>query len=94
MICGIIHTDGMGSPPDENGCHLPVNHGGQPHEYVATDGCTYQWETDLECDCNHCMKCDGDYCTTYWVKDRAPAQGAAALRTASTASTAAGEAHE
>jgi hypothetical protein len=68
-LCAILHGEGMGSPPDENGCHLPANHGGQPHEYVATDGRTYQWETDLACDCDHCMRCEGDYCTTYWEKE-------------------------
>jgi hypothetical protein len=64
MICGVLHGDGPGVPEDEHGCLLPVNHGTQPHEYVATDGVTYQWETD------HCMKCEGDYCTIYWQKDQ------------------------
>lgn len=74
MRCGILHGDGFGAPEDQNGCILPVNHGGRPHEYVGGDGVTYQWETDLLCDCEHCMQADGDYCTTYWPKGQAPAQ--------------------
>jgi hypothetical protein len=65
--CDILHGDGVG-PKDKNGCRLPRNHGTEPHEFVATDGATYQWETDLSCECDHCMKCEGDYCTIYWKK--------------------------
>jgi hypothetical protein len=77
MICGVLHGDGPGVPEDEHGCILPVNHGVQPHEYIATDGVTYQWETDLACDCVHCMKCEGDYCTIYWQKPEGKADNAA-----------------
>lgn len=61
--CGTIHTDSM--PPDTTGCLLPPGHSG-PHEFIAAGGTRYQWETDLECDCDHCMKCEGDYCAVYW----------------------------
>ena len=75
MICGILHGEGIGAPEDRHGCILPVNHGGQPHEYVAPNGEVIQWETDLDCDCDHCMEAadngDGDYCTIYWRKERA-----------------------
>jgi hypothetical protein len=66
-ICGTMHGDGFGAPEDREGCCLPNNHKG-PHEFRATDGVTYQWETDMECDCDHCMRAEGDYCTVYWRK--------------------------
>ncbi len=64
-VCGAIHSDGM--PRDMTGCLLPDNHEG-PHEFRAEDGTIWQWETDFECDCSHCMKFEGDYCTIYWRK--------------------------
>lgn len=66
-VCGILHGDGFGGPTDERGCALPNGHA-EPHEFIATDGHTYQWETDLLCECDHCAKAEGDYCTTYWKK--------------------------
>lgn len=66
-VCGIIHTNGGGQPHDAEGCVLPSGHD-SPHEFVATDGERWQWETDLECACDWCMKCEGDYCTIYWRK--------------------------
>lgn len=27
-----------------------------------------QWETDWDCLCEHCIQCEGDYCTIYWRK--------------------------
>lgn len=63
-VCGIVH-DYTGCPKDRNGCRLPDGHEGA-HEFVADDGAVYRWEIDLECTCEHCMRCDGDYCTTYW----------------------------
>lgn len=67
MTCGILHGEYPGAPTDLTGCCLPVSHPG-PHEFTATDGHAYQWRTDLECDCDHCMQGDGDYCTIYWQK--------------------------
>ena len=64
-LCGIIHSHDSVSPKDPHGCVLPIGHDA-PHEFVAKDGRRYQWETDLECDCEHCMECLGDYCTMYW----------------------------
>lgn len=63
--CGIIHPYGKGAEADRHGCLLPKGHSA-PHEYISEGGERYQWETDLECDCEHCMQCDGDYCTIYW----------------------------
>jgi hypothetical protein len=51
---------------------LSTGHTG-PHEFVGADSVVYQWETDLECECSHCMRCEGDYCATYWLKDSAQA---------------------
>lgn len=64
-LCGIIHSSDGVSPKDGQGCLLPIGHEGQ-HEFVAADGRHFQWETDLECDCEHCLEAQGDYCTTYW----------------------------
>lgn len=67
MNCDILFTtDGIG-PKDKNGCHLPNGHA-EPHEFIAEGGATYQWETDWACDCDHCMRCEGDYCTIYWER--------------------------
>ena len=62
MICGTLFSDGHVGPVDKEGCHLVIGHVG-PHEFVATDGATYQWESDLECE--PCT-CDGDWCSVYW----------------------------
>lgn len=69
MACDILFgNENSYGPQDSRGCHMPRNHGGKPHEFVAADGHTYQWETDIMCECDHCMKCEGDYCMTYWEK--------------------------
>lgn len=64
--CSILHGD---APflTDTTGCTLPEGHDG-PHEYVDQHGKRWLWETDLTCTCEHCMRCEGDYCTTYWRK--------------------------
>lgn len=64
--CGIFHGD-ESYPADRSGCLLANGHEG-PHEFLADDGQRWLWETDLECDCEHCMRCEGDYCTVYWPK--------------------------
>jgi hypothetical protein len=70
MKCAILFPHHcLGDPRDAEGCRLPNNHAG-PHEFVAADGRVMQWETDLECSCEHCMEGYGDYCTTYWPKVR------------------------
>jgi len=60
--CGIMAG---GLPPlrDMTGCQLPDDHGG-PHRFIGSDGRTYEWETDLDCECDN--SCDGDWCFTYW----------------------------
>lgn len=55
----------VGLPHDPHGCRRPEGHEG-PHECVDSMGRIYQWETDWECDCEHCSACEGDYCFTYW----------------------------
>lgn len=64
-LCGIIHPNDEVTPIDSKGCLLPIGHDG-PHEFVAPNGWRFQWETDLECNFEHCMDAKGDYCTTYW----------------------------
>lgn len=64
-LCSMMLSDA--SVDDECGCLLPEGHEG-PHEFKDARGATWCWETDLECDCEHCMQCEGDYCTTYWQK--------------------------
>ena len=85
MECGILFTnDGIG-PKDEHGCHLKVGHT-EPHEFVSSSGfyagTTFRWETDLECDCEHCMREGGDFCIVYWVHSKAAATCRAIVRTA------------
>lgn len=66
--CAIIFNNADGDfARDENGCRLAAGHDG-PHEFVATTGKIWQWETDWECVCEHCVQCEGDYCSTYWLK--------------------------
>lgn len=61
--CGIIH----GYRGDYDPCILPEGHEG-PHEYLDSLGRNWLWETDWDCLCEHCMQCEGDYCTIYWRK--------------------------
>lgn len=65
--CATLHGDGLVGVEDHDGCILPEGHDG-PHEFIARDGSHWLWETDLECECEHCMRCEGDYCTIYWQK--------------------------
>jgi len=64
--CGIFHGESH-SPTDTTGCLLPIGHEG-PHEFLAGDGRRWLWEADMDCVCEHCTQCEGDYCTTYWPK--------------------------
>ncbi|ADX47334.1 hypothetical protein Acav_3433 [Paracidovorax avenae ATCC 19860] len=65
-----IHSDGHPAARDKYGCVLPEGHDG-PHEFVAEDGRHWLLETDLGCNCAHCERCEGDYCTGYWLKPAA-----------------------
>jgi hypothetical protein len=58
---------------DDHGCVLPLGHKG-PHEFIACDDTRWLWETDFECDCEECMKADGDSCILYWSKPAARAK--------------------
>lgn len=66
-VCGIMHGGDSVGPVDAQGCMLAEGHEG-PHEFADQNGRRWLWETDMECDCEHCMRCDGDYCTVYWRK--------------------------
>lgn len=65
--CCILHGSSILGPTDADGCVLEIGHDG-PHEFVDPSGRHWLWETDIECTCDHCMTCDGDYCTIYWLK--------------------------
>lgn len=65
--CGTLHHNAAIGPFDSDGCILPEGHVG-PHEFVDEAGRHWLWETDFSCECEHCMRCEGDYCTTYWRK--------------------------
>lgn len=68
QVCGTMSGSGlMVGVEDRQGCLLPLNHGGA-HEFVDEYGEHWLWETDLTCDCEHCMQCEGDYCILYWPK--------------------------
>ena len=62
-VCGTIN-DQCGVV-DPHGCRLPSNHSGA-HEFVSECGRVFQWETDFACTCDHCTRCEGDYCTLHW----------------------------
>ncbi len=65
-ICGtMIGELGLPSLVDHHGCVLPMGHDG-PHQCVDTRGQAWQWAEDLECACEHCRQCEGDYCVVYW----------------------------
>ena len=74
--CGLILGELIigGREPD-TGCALNCGHIG-PHEFTATNGQTWCWETNYDCDCEHCKvcpgsdcpECEGEFCTTYWRK--------------------------
>ena len=67
MKCAVMFGGNNGSEPrDLDVCVLPQDHDG-PHQFTADDGRSFHWETDLECDCAHCMQTDGDYCAIYWL---------------------------
>lgn len=63
--CGILFTNDGLPPNDQHGCRLPVGHD-CPHEFVDENGTLYRWETDWECNCEHCLSGEGDLCSTYW----------------------------
>lgn len=64
-VCGYVVMDI--DLIDDKGCILEYGHTG-PHEFISTDGEHWLWETDMECTCEHCMQCEGDYCFDYWKK--------------------------
>lgn len=63
--CGILFSDG--GPHDNHGCLRESGHSG-PHEFIDQSGRRWCWETDFNCQCEHCQQCDGDYCSVYWPK--------------------------
>lgn len=67
--CGTMHQKEVGVT-DSCGCRLHCGHQG-PHEFVSDEGQVIQWETDWDCDCDHCMSGEGDFCTVYWCIETA-----------------------
>ena len=63
MKCGAILSDTF--VVDRDGCILKEWHT-EPHTFIDDNGVKWHWETDLTCTCDHCMQCEGDYCTIYW----------------------------
>ena len=51
--CGV--RLGEASVHDEHGCRLKDGHQGA-HEFTDDLGRLWCWETDFECQCEHCMK--------------------------------------
>jgi hypothetical protein len=70
-VCGIMHGADSAGPADAHGCVLAKGHAG-PHEFADSRGGRWLWETDMECNCAHCRRCEGDYCTVFWRKPIAP----------------------
>jgi hypothetical protein len=70
-MCGVIMSaTGCYLPEDRDGCVLPKGHDG-PHLCNTNSG-PYGWETDWDCDCEHCKACGGDYCIVYWPASERP----------------------
>lgn len=68
QVCGLLFDSEFDSSiHDQCGGTLSAGHH-ESHEFVATDGQTWQWETDFACNCESCIEGDGDYCITYWTK--------------------------
>jgi len=68
-VCGtMLDPEMTAGVADNQGCLLPLDHAG-PHEFVSPRGESWLWELDLDCDCEHCMRCEGDYCIVYWKKE-------------------------
>lgn len=65
--CFVMAGDYLTGPVDRDGCLLPEGHDG-PHEFADQHGHRWLWETDLECNCEHCRTCEGDWCVIYWRK--------------------------
>lgn len=65
--CGAFNSDAGPGGEDKTGCLLADGHDG-PHEYHDEHGKAWLWVTDMECTCEHCLRCEGDYCTEYWPK--------------------------
>lgn len=63
-LCGVLMASHLGMPRDERGCCRPEGHEG-PHLSNTSAG-PMEWEVDLTCDCEHCQRCEGDYCEIYW----------------------------
>lgn len=64
QTCGIAF--GRREIDDQDGCINPEGHDG-PHRCIDTNGTVYEWETDLECNCECCQSDDwSDYCILYW----------------------------
>ncbi len=66
--CAIILDNSQVQTKDYNGCILDDGHDG-PHEFVDKSGEHWNWESDLDCQCDHCRRNEGDYCTIYWRKN-------------------------
>jgi len=60
QVCGTMAGNGqMVGQEDRQGCLLSLNHKGG-NEFADQNGIRWQWETDLEGDCDHCMQFVGD----------------------------------
>lgn len=64
MCCVLFpRRDGV-SPKDCDGCILKRGHLG-PHRFCCGKA-TYEWETDMECDCEDCQSDESaDWCIVY-----------------------------
>ena len=65
---------------DANGCILPRGHEGE--HLSSTDEGLLEWETDMDCGCEHCMQCEGDYCVVFGPVVPASPEDVAALKPA------------
>ena len=66
-ICSILFIPRGGcEPTDPHGCTRETAHGG-PHRFNDSEGRTWEWERDNECDCDDCLHGEiPDQCVLYW----------------------------
>lgn len=64
--CGVLFPNHSPvEPTDFDGCILPSGHDGE-HEFIGADLLLYGWETDMDCDCEHCRSDSVDqWCSVY-----------------------------
>lgn len=80
-LCGILFSR-PADLRDATGCLRASPHYAHPHLCRDVDGVEWEWETDMECNCEDCQSDEvDDWCITFWrVEDRRPKPKAKRIR--------------